>query len=44
MFKEKNDYANKSNKSNKVYEHIKKDLELRAKRNVGRTDKGQQVG
>jgi hypothetical protein len=44
IIKEKNDYANKSNKSNKVYEHIKKDLELRAKRNVGRTDKGQQVG
>ena len=43
ILKEKNDYANKSNKSNKVYEHIKKDLELRAKRNVGRTDKGQQV-
>ena len=43
MFKEKNDYANKSNKSNKVYEHIKKDLELRTKRNVRRTDKAQQV-
>ena len=40
MMKEKNDYANKSNISNKVHEQIKKDLE----RNVGRTDKAKQVG